>query len=509
MKGKFFFLLLLIPTFATSQIVWENNYGGSSIDELVQVKGGINNSLLLLGSTLSEDQDIQGYIGQKDALVILTDLSGTLEWSINIGGSANDEFRSAVQTNTGDWYLAGKSSSTDFDIIDGNGSEQGLLCLVSQSGELQWCKTFGEAEDDEFFTISLKPNGNLIISGAVDNEDLFKQNPNRHSNQDVWLLETNAAGELLWETKFGGTDGEQALDHTQDPAGNIYLTGYALSNDMDLSLNYGLKDIWIIKTTAGGDMLWQKSYGGNSFDEGKKILYHNDKLFIAGSTFSNTDTFDGLQIGQEDGFIFVVDPENGDLLKQVNTGGILSDRINDILIIDEQIMSAGFTKSALNGVSGYGGTDYWIRAFDLELNTKWTRTFGGSNEDVAQSLLNVNNTLFVGGSSYSTDIDVANNYGLSDIWLLQHDWINKVASPPNGNIHFEQYKDYLLVKELPEGNYQYLIFDLLGRTLNKGSFTVNDGDIRIDLLKSSHFFINIVHTEDRNLRYSLKGIQAR
>jgi hypothetical protein len=65
------------------------------------------------------------------------------------------------------------------------------------------------------------------------------------------------------------------------------------------------------------------------------------------------------------------------------------------------------------------------------------------------------------------------------------------------------------VKELPEGNYQYLMSDLLGRSLKKGSFQINGGDIRIDLLKSSYFFINIVHTENRNLRYSLKGIQAR
>ena len=133
--------ILFVSHNLSAQIVWEQNYGGSSIDELVELTGGQNNELLLIGSTLSNDGDIDSYLGQKDALLINTNLEGVINWSINIGGTANDEFRSAVQTMDGDWYVAGKSISTDLDISDGNGSEQGLLCHLSQEGELQWCKT--------------------------------------------------------------------------------------------------------------------------------------------------------------------------------------------------------------------------------------------------------------------------------------------------------------------------------------------------------------------------------
>ena len=62
----------------------------------------------------------------------------------------------------------------------------------------------GAIEDDEFFTISITPNGNLLLSGAVDNEDLLTETTLRHSNQDFWLLELSPDGTVIWEKKFEG-----------------------------------------------------------------------------------------------------------------------------------------------------------------------------------------------------------------------------------------------------------------------------------------------------------------
>lgn len=500
-----FFLIVSHQLYA--QIVWEQNYGGSSIDELVDLTGGQNNELLLVGSTLSNDGDIDAYLGQKDALLININFEGIINWSINIGGTANDEFRSAAQTIDGDWYVVGKSISTDLDISDGNGSDQGLLCHLSQDGVLQWCKTYGEIEDDEFFTISITPSGNLLLSGAVDNEDLLTDAALRHSNQDFWLLELSPDGSVIWEKKYGGSDSEQALDHLQDEEGNIYISGFAVSSDMDLDTNYGLKDIWVLKTDDQGNPLWKKSYGGSSFEEGRKLALQDDILYLAGGSFSNDNTFEEQQIGQEDGFILALSTETGDLLKQTNTGGLSADRINDLVIKDDEIIITGFSKSALNGTLGYGGTDYWIRAFDVDLGPKWTRIFGGSNEDVAHSVLHYNNSLFIGGSSYSTDQDISEPYGLSDIWVLNYDLISKTQSLHKPSIDYLKFKDHILITSLPNGPYIYLIYDLQGRLIHTGDFQVNSKDIRIELSESSFFLLNIVHAKQPNLNYSIKGIQ--
>lgn len=499
--------ILIVSHQLGAQIVWEQNYGGSSIDELVELTGGQNNELLLIGSTLSNDGDINNYLGQKDALLINTNFEGIINWSINIGGTANDEFRSAVQTMDGDWYVVGKSISTDLDISNGNGSDQGLLCHLSQDGVLQWCKTYGEIEDDEFFTISLTPSGNLLLSGAVDNEDLFTESTVRHSNQDFWLLELSPDGSVIWEKKYGGSDSEQALDHLQDDEGNIYISGFAVSNDMDLDINYGLKDIWILKTDDQGNILWKKSYGGSSFEEGRKLALRDDILYLAGGSFSNDNTFEDQQIGQEDGFILALSAETGNLLKQTNTGGVSADRINDLLIKDDEIIITGFSKSALNGTQGYGGTDYWARSFDFDLSPKWTRIFGGSNEDVAHSILHYNNSMFVGGSSYSNDQDISEPYGLSDIWVLNYDLISRTQNLPKAAIDYLLFEDHILIHSLPNGPYTYMIYDLLGRPLHVGDFQVNNEDIRIELSESSFFLLNIVHAKQSNLNYSIKGIQ--
>lgn len=509
MKNLLLIFLSIFSLHLHAQIVWEQNYGGSSIDELVQIKGGLNSEILLIGSTLSNDQDIETVFGQKDAILINTDIDGSINWVLSAGGSANDEFRSAIQLETGDWFVIGKSSSIDFDITDGNESEQGLLCKVSPSGELIWCKTYGEDEDDEFFSISQTSSGNLLLSGAVDNENLFPEDVLRHSNQDFWLLELSPEGNVIWEKKYGGTDGEQAFDHIQDESGNIYMTGYAISDDMDLDINYGLKDIWVVKTDSAGNIIWKESYGGSSFDEGKKLLLANNTLFVVGSTFSNDQTFQDQLIGQEDGFILALDPETGQLKDQINTGGTLSDRINDLIISNDQIITVGFTRSLLNGIAGNGGADYWLRAFDFDLQTKWTRRFGGTNEEVAQSIILQNGSMFIAGSSYSTDIDVSDNYGLADIWLLNHDWVNSTIKPTSPEVFFESNASQLTVKGLPNGAYHYFVNDLLGRQIQTGQFTINDSDIEIERPQSPHFFLNIVNIKDQSINYLLKGITIR
>lgn len=509
MKYIMISLILSFGCLLNAQILWQQNYGGSSIDELVEIIGGQENELLLIGSTLSGDVDITNYLGQKDALLINTDLEGNVNWSLNLGGTANDELRTGVQTPDGTWFVAGKTISSDIDITDGNNSEQGLLCKLSKEGELQWCKSYGEIEDDEFFTLSISPTGNLIMSGAVDNEDLFNFSESRHSNQDFWLLEISPDGTVIWEKKYGGSDGEQALHHIQDEQGNIYITGFAISNDLDLETNYGLKDIWLIKTDPQGNIIWKKSYGGISFEEGRKLILHEDLIYVTGGTFSNDNTFNEQLIGQEDGYILCLSTDTGELVKQINIGGEKSDRINDMVLLNEEIIVAGFTKSDIDGIQGYGGTDYWISGFDLDLNKRWTRLFGGSNEEVAHSIFNLGNDLYIGGSSYSSDQDVSGNYGLADIWVLNHDLLSSSSQKEKKSISYKIYPDEILIQSLPNGFYKYSIYDLLGRRLRDGDFQVYDNDILLELSESSFFLINIVNTNNPELTYSIKGVSIR
>lgn len=498
-------LFILCSCSLPAQIVWEQHFGGTATEDILHLCAGSDDTFLAVGYTTSDDIDIIDPKGQADGLMILMNESGAILWSKTVGGSSNDQLRSAVQHPSGEWYVAGISKSTDGDIDQGsNNTDQGLLCKFSESGEKLWCKAYGVLEDDEFYTISLLDDDRLLLSGAVDNEDLFISST-VHSNQDFWLVEMDSSGQVIWERKYGGNDWDQALHHTTDAQGNIYITGFSYSTDGDITTSYGLEDSWTIKTDAAGALIWQQSYGGSSLDQGRQLLWADQSLFLAGRTFSNDGIFNNQLIGQEDGFIMELNPDDGSILQQQVSGGVLSDRISALSWSGHYILSAGYTRSDLNGNPSLGGADYWLRAFDLNLQQQWTKTFGGSNEDVAQSILiSQNQGLILAGNSFSNDQDVSGNYGGADAWILMYDAVNSTEDQAVKNPAYQVLEDRVLIHGIPDGLYRYSFYQFDGKILSSGLQQTIEGRLNIEEHQRKRGVLYVQHMKQSNLRYSLK-----
>ena len=43
------------------------------------------------------------------------------------------------------------------------------------------------------------------------------------------------------------------------------------SHDTDVSLNNGAADVWVVKINPDGELLWEKTFGGSSFDSAQAI----------------------------------------------------------------------------------------------------------------------------------------------------------------------------------------------------------------------------------------------
>lgn len=66
--------------------------------------------------------------------------------------------------------------------------------------------------------------------------------------------------------------------------------------------------------------------------------------------------------------------------------------------------------------------DYEVIKFDSEFNIVWDKSYGGSKNDYAQSILqDKDGNFFVIGNSESSDGDVTGNFGSFDIWLCKID----------------------------------------------------------------------------------------
>ena len=89
------------------------------------------------------------------------------------------------------------------------------------------------------------------------------------------------APDTMWTRTYGGTDYDYGRSVQQTLDGGYIIVG------MTSSFGAGLYDIWLIKTNAQGDLLWTKTYGGTEWDAGRSVQQTSDEGFIiAGETWS-------------------------------------------------------------------------------------------------------------------------------------------------------------------------------------------------------------------------------
>jgi len=70
---------------------------------------------------------------------------------------------------------------------------------------------------------------------------------------------------------FGGSEIDEARDIISDGNGNHIVVGDTRSNDQDVAFNNGAADLWAIKISNSGELLWNTSIGGSNFDVARSI----------------------------------------------------------------------------------------------------------------------------------------------------------------------------------------------------------------------------------------------
>lgn len=157
----------------------------------------------------------------------------------------------------------------------------------------------------------------------------------------------------------------------------------------------------------------------------------DDGYIVAGYTKSNNGDLTGNN-GEEDYWIVKLD-ELGNLQWQQNYGGSYEEVTNSI----QQTADAGYIVAGWSysndgdALENKGLADYWILKLDELGILQWKKNYGGSGSDEAYSIQQTTDGGYiVGGSSKSDDGDVGENNGNWDYWILKIDHL--------GNLQWEQ-----------------------------------------------------------------------
>lgn len=327
--GMGMFDFWLVKTDALGGFEWSRNYGGSDIDNGRQVLETRDGGFILIGDTESFGN------GDQDMRVIKTDSNGNVSWSRNFGGSGWDTGYSIIETPEGDLVMAGSKSASQYG--DGNL----LLVKTSSNGDLIWEKTIGTAYHDAGKSLQQTSDGGYIITG-------YSWASGSGFDRDIWLVKTDAMGELVWQNRFGGNYWDEGRSVREIPQGGFILTGY-----VNLAAG-GPRDLILIKTDPDGNEIWTKTFGGAGSDEGYSVQLTTDGNYII----------------------------------------------------------TGYTVSYSTG----GASDLWLIKTDTGGNEIWSKTYGGASGEFGNSIQQLPDGGYIIAGSTSSF-----GNGNSDVWLIRTD----------------------------------------------------------------------------------------
>ncbi len=289
-----------------------------------------------------------GNISQDRSWVAKFTHDGDISWKKDLGRAFHAEIHGIQQTSDGGYVLAGNTGLSGLEGSNGSADRDYWIGKMTPSGDLAWKKTFGGTKDDLGYCIRQTIEGGYIVVGASASDD--GDVTGNHGDFDYWVVKLTPNLEISWQKSFGGSKKDIPSFIQQLSDGGYIIAGASVSNDGDVTGNHGDLDYWIVKLTAGGELSWQKSYGGKADD-------------------------------------------NGLCIRQIRDGGYIV---------------VGQSESSDGDVTGnHGKYDYWVIKLAPDGALKWEKCFGGSGYDAGQSVVQTSDGGYIlAGISDSLDGDL-------------------------------------------------------------------------------------------------------
>ncbi len=404
-------------------------YGGSLNDSGQSVISTNDGGYAVLGYSQSMDGDITDKQDESfDYWLLKFNTLNELEWQKTYGGDASDKGSTVIQTQDGGYAILGSSFSTNGDITNNNGSGDYWLAKLDSGGTIIWQKSFGFQGNDSGISVLQTNDQGYLITGILDVTASGGQgNSNRssasHAGGEYWAIRLNTNGDLLWSKFFGGTFTDTPEGVVQTDDGSFIIAGGSDSSDVDVNGNIGSYDFWVIKISSAGELIWEKSYGGNDIDNARGIVASDDGNFvIVGDTRSN-DNDVSTNNGAADLWLIKISPD-GDLLWEKTIGGTNFDVGRAIKKTQDNgfILSGSSRSNTIDVSVNNGQNDAWAVKVDSNGNLLWEKSIGGSNIDFAYGVAELNDqSIIVVGDSTSDDGDITENKGFTDLLLIKID----------------------------------------------------------------------------------------
>lgn len=345
-----------------------------------------------------------------------------------------------AEDSTGNMYVVGMSRSTG--VYNSNPSitvsmGKAFILKINSLGNIAWVKYMGGHGSSAANSISLGPDGHLVIGGDLDSGIVSTnisglQNYTNAGPNDNFIMKLDTSGSLIWFKVFVGSGtvynessfGELAVGGN----GDIYATG-SFNGSVDFDPGVGthyeylgqsfFADIFLVKLSSNGNLRWVKAIGEAYQDFGMDLVLDDQENVLLGGMFTDTVDFNlsggggvvsstphpGISFGvrpTQDCFIVKYD-SSGSFSWVKSFGGKWDDRLSDLEVDNgSNIYTTGWFVDTADIDPGVGsqqvfatggvGSDAYIHKLDSSGNLIWAKTYGSDKSNDGLEGLAISNS---------------------------------------------------------------------------------------------------------------------
>lgn len=380
------FVALSVSAFAKDAPIASNASNGQGYGAGYSVRQTNDNGYIIAGTKYSFEPQFQSQM----VWLIKTDANGNKVWDRIFGGSHNDIGYSVQQTSDGGYISAGSTESF------GAGDRDAWLIKTDSNGEEVWNKTFGGVRTDWARSVQQTSDGGYIVAGSMYSFEAGLQ------SQVVWLIKTDANGNKVWDRIFGGPRDDWGNSVQQTSDGGYIITGATKSYSEG-----GNSVLWLIKTDANGNRVWDRTFRGALNTEGYSVQQTTDGGYIiAGSKVPYTQTTGEIWLIKTDA--------NGNEIWDRTLGGSGVDVGKSV----QQTPDGGYILVGGRALAGGASQGIWLIKTYINGSEAWDRIFDGDGWNEGKSVQQTRDGGYIiTGSKYPYGVGGEN----SMVWLIETD----------------------------------------------------------------------------------------
>jgi hypothetical protein len=389
---------------AGSAIAYSTYLGGTGDDAGQElVVDGSGNAYLLGHTASSTFPGVSGGSiqstnngGGGDAFLAKIDATASnITYATFLGGSGYDGPADIAIDGSGNAYLAGFTSSTDFTGVNGSslqpsnggGTYDGFVTKINAAGStITWSTYLGGSGMEFASAIALDSSGNVVIGGDTDSASFpgvsgSSLQPSLAGANDAFVTKiNNGATAILWSTYVGGN----ALDVVSfgglglDSGNNVYFGGTTFSttfngvtgSSMQPSSGGGVEG-YVAKLDAAGTSIDYATFLGSTGDDAIYALTVSASGSVYATGVTDSSAFPGAA---------------GSSIQSANAGGQY-----DAFVV--RISEEAPTLTSISPTSGYPGTQVTFTGTNFGISQGSGSVWLGSK--LAGSIVSWSNTQIV------------------------------------------------------------------------------------------------------------------